>query len=273
MVEPLNILFLGDVVGKPGRKAVCKHLPFLRKKLNLNFVICNAENAAGGFGVTAATLAELYGAGVDVITLGDHTWDKPNTEELLQKDWRLLRPANYPDGTPGRGAHVFPVGDGRQVAVVNLLGRSFMRDVANVCPFTTSKKLQDIYDLGNNCDALVVDIHAEATAEKCALAGVWDGKASLVTGSHTHIPTADAHIMPKGTGYQTDAGMCGAYFGTSLGADLQASIDRFTKVTRTRMRPAEGEGTLAGTFVSVNGKGLCAEVRPIRIGGVLREAL
>lgn len=271
--KPLKILFLGDVVGRPGREAIGAHLPKLKKELQLDFVICNAENAAGGFGITAKIAQEIYSYGVDVITLGDHTWDKPETADQLKNDWRMLRPHNYPKGTPGKGFHIYPAGDGRQIAVVNLMGRVFMNQNALDCPFQAAQALQETLHLGRNCDALIVDMHAEATSEKCCMGGLWDGYASLVTGSHTHIPTADAHIMPKGTGYQTDAGMCGVYKGSSLGAELEGGIQRFMTAGRVPLRPAKGEGTLCATFASIGLDGFCQEVRPVRVGGALRKAV
>ena len=271
--QSLNILFLGDVVGRPGREAVGLHLPKLKDKLKLDFVVCNGENSAGGFGITTKTAQELYSYGVDVITLGDHTWDKPETAEHLKHDWRMLRPHNYPQGTPGKGFHVYPVGDGRQIAVVNLMGRVFINQNALDCPFQASQKLFETLKLGQNCDALIVDMHAEATSEKCCMGGFWDGHASLVVGTHTHIPTADAHIMPKGTGYQSDAGMCGVYKGSSLGADVDVGIKRFLQAGRFPLKPAEGEATVCGTFVQVGKNGLCQSVRPIRVGGDLQETL
>lgn len=269
---PLHVLFLGDVVGKPGREAIGKYLPKLKKDLKIDFVICNAENAAGGFGITPKVAREIYDYGVDVITLGDHTWDKPDTPDQLASDWRMIRPHNYPKGTPGKGFHVYPVGDGRQIAVINLMGRVFMNQNALDCPFHASEQLQDTLKLGQNCDAIVVDMHAEATSEKCCMGILWDGKASLVTGSHTHIPTADAYIMPKGTGYQTDAGMCGDYNGTSLGSEPKAPLNRFMKAGRYKLTLAKGEATLCGTFASIGPDGLCKEVRPVRMGGALQEA-
>lgn len=266
----LNVLFLGDVVGKSGRDVIKNNLPSLRKKLAIDFVVCNAENAAGGFGITASVAREVYDAGVDVITLGDHTWDKPDTSQLLAQDWRMLRPINYPPNTVGKGFHVYPVGDGRQIAVVNLMGRAFMPGNFD-CPFQASEKIMAILKLGGNCDAIFVDIHAEATAEKRCLAAIWDGKASFISGTHTHVPTADAHVMLGGTGFQTDAGMCGVYENSSLGSNLQAAVARFTKAGRSRLEPVVGNATMCGTFASINGKGLCKEIRPIRIGGVLRQ--
>lgn len=270
-LKPLNILFLGDVVGKPGREAIASHLPKIKKELGIQFVVCNAENAAGGFGITAEVAKELYSYGIDVLTLGNHTWDKPETPQQLETDWRLLRPLNYPPQTAGRGFHVYPTGDGRQVAVVNLMGRLFMENGLD-CPFQASQKLLNTLILGQNCDAIVVDVHAETGSEKRCLAAIWDGKASLVTGSHTHVPTADTHVMAGGTGFQTDAGMCGAYFGSSLGMSLEVGIARFTQKGKHKLEAATGEGTMCGTFVKLNHKGLCEEIRPIRMGGVLQQA-
>lgn len=269
--KPLNILFLGDVVGKPGRQAIEKFLPKLKKDLAIDFVVCNAENAAGGFGVTPQVCKELYDYGVDVITLGNHTWDKPETPAQLESDWRLLRPLNYPPNTPGRGYHVYPAGGGRQVAVVNLMGRLFMEPGLD-CPFQASQKALDTLRMGGNCDAIIVDVHAETGSEKRCLAAIWDGKASLVTGSHTHIPTADTMVMPGGTGYQTDAGMCGTYDNSSLGMSLDVGVARFTKKGKHKLTTASGEGTMCGTFVKLNEKGLCDEIRPIRMGGILSQA-
>lgn len=269
--KPLNILFLGDVVGKPGREAIATYLPKLKKDLDIHFVVCNAENAAGGFGITVDVANELYGYGIDVITLGNHTWDKPETPKQLETDWRMLRPLNYPPGTPGKGFHVYPAGEGRQVAVVNLMGRLFMEPGLD-CPFQASQKLLNTLVMGQNCDAIIVDVHAETGSEKRCLGAVWDGKASLVTGSHTHVPTADAHIMPAGTGYQTDAGMCGAYENSSLGMSLQVGLARFTQKGKHKLATATGEGSMCGTFVKINEKGLCDEIRAIRLGGILEQA-
>lgn len=266
----LKILFLGDVVGEPGRRAITNHLPALKEQEGIHFVICNGENAAGGFGITTDTAQEMYLAGVDVITLGNHTWDKPGTEEQLAKDWKMLRPLNYPPGTPGAGQRVYPLGDGRQIAVVNLMGRLFMETNLD-CPFQASEKLLQHLELGVNCSAIVVDVHAETASEKRCLGGIWDGRASLVVGSHTHCPTADAHIMPGGTGYQTDAGMCGNY-NSSLGMDLEKGTARFTRKGRVMLDIAKGEGTLCGTLATINDKGLCSAIRPIRIGPILENA-
>lgn len=271
--KPLNILFLGDVVGKPGRQAIGTYLPKLKQDLKIDFVICNAENAAGGFGITQKIATELYGYGVDVITLGDHAWDKDETAADIKNDWRMLRPLNFPEGTPGKGFHVYPVGDGRQIAVVNLIGQVFMGMSGLDNPFKAAEKLQKTLKLGENCNAIVVDMHAEATSEKCCMGSFWDGRASLVTGSHTHIPTADAYIMPKGTGYQTDAGMCGDYNGTSLGSQTEGALNRFLKGGRFKLKLAEGEATLCGTFASIGPDGLCLEVKPVRVGGALQKAV
>ena len=206
----MKILFLGDVVAGPGRAALMQHLPALRKHHGCDVVIVNGENAAAGKGITPETAQEILNAGADVITLGDHTFDQKGVEELLAGHPRIVRPANYPQGTIGRGHTVFTTADGQRVAVVNLIGRVFMRGSLD-CPFQVSKTLMEMYRLGETCDALIVDMHAEATSEKVCMGHWWDGKASLVVGTHTHIPTNDARIQPKGTAYLTDAGMCGDY--------------------------------------------------------------
>lgn len=266
-MNTLNILFLGDVVGSPGRKALKAHLSALRERHDVHCVVANGENSAAGRGITAETAQEIFAAGADVITLGDHTFDQKGVEELLASNPRVLRPANYPAGTVGRGHTVFTTAEGKRVAVVNLQGRVFMRQLID-CPFQLSRELQQTYKLGETCDAIVVDIHCEATSEKCTMGYFWDGKASLVVGTHTHIPTADTHIMPLGTAYQTDAGMCGDY-ASSLGVTFQTVLPGFIGVTRTKFEAAGGEATLSGTLVKVQANGLAQAVTPIRIGGIL----
>lgn len=266
----MTILFLGDVVGKPGRKAIAEHLPAFREKEKIDFVICNAENAAAGFGITPGTAKELYDAGVDVITLGNHTWDQAETENMLNEDWKVLRPLNYPPNTLGKGWRLYPLPDGRQIAVVNLMGRLFMEPGLD-CPFQASRTLMRDLRIGEGCDALVVDVHAEAASEKACLANLWDGKASLVTGSHTHVPTADERILDGGTGYHTDAGMCGHY-NSSLGMAYAPATARFEKKGKIRLEVAEGVGTMCGTLAKLDADGKCTHIRAIRIGGVITQA-
>ena len=266
--HPINILFLGDVVSAPGRLALKTRLSGLREKHNLTAVIANGENAAqNGKGLTGADAQEIFNAGVDIITLGDHTFDQKGFDEFLASNPRIIRPANYPPGTVGRG-HVLATIGGKRIAVINLQGRVFMRQLIDD-PFRLTTELQKEYRLGDNCDAIIVDIHAEATSEKCNMAYVWDGKASLVVGTHTHIPTSDTHIQPKGTAFQCDAGMCGDY-NSSLGVTVPSSLPSFTTANRYKFEQATGEATLSGVIVTVGENGLATAVRPLRVGGALQ---
>lgn len=264
----MRIAFFGDVVGRSGRTVVSDYLPGLRKRLQLDAVIINAENAAGGFGITAGTAEHLFEAGADVLTLGNHTFDQPQGISLIDNDPRLLRPANYPPGTPGRGANLYDI-NGYQMLVVSLHGRVFMDSLDD--PFQAAERELSAAPLGEVADVVIVDIHAEATSEKKAMGYFCDGRASLVVGSHQHVPTADAMILPQGTAYQTDAGMCGDY-NSVIGMEVDEPLRRFTTRMRSaRFEPASGPGTLCGVFVQTNAKGLAERVEPIRIGGQLAE--
>lgn len=251
------------------------HLPALRSKLDLDFVVVNAENAAGGFGLTAAIAETFFEAGADCLTLGDHAWDQREMLTHIDRDPRILRPLNYPDGAsaPGRGAHLFALPDGRQVGVIQVLGNVFMRQ-AMENPFEAADRALDELALGRVSDALIVDMHCEATSEKMAMGHHCDGRASLVVGSHTHVPTADAMVLEQGTGYQTDAGMCGDY-DSVIGMRKDISIYRFSsQLPGERYQPAIGEGTLAGVFVETDDTtGLARRVEMIRVGGRLSEAV
>ena len=205
----MRILFCGDIVGRAGRDVVIEHLPWLRETLGLDFIIANGENAAHGFGITNKICQELYDAGADVITTGNHVWDKREIISHIDGDRRLLRPINYPKGTPGRGVGVYDAKGGRKVLVVNVMCRLFMDPLDN--PFDGMEAELSRYRLGNTVDAIIVDVHGEATSEKQAFGHILDGRVSLVVGTHTHVPTADAQILSGGTGYMTDAGMCGDY--------------------------------------------------------------
>src|SRR5690606_32516541 len=196
-------LFCGDLVGRSGREVVLEHLPRLRCELALDFVVVNGENAAAGFGITEKICAQLYAAGVDVITTGNHVWDQRETVGFIDRDPRLLRPQNYPPGTPGRGIGAYQTARGRRVVVLNLMGRLFMDPLDD--PFAALERELSVHRLGETADAVIVDVHAEATSEKMAMGHLADGRASLVVGTHTHVPTADCQILPKGTAYQTDA--------------------------------------------------------------------
>ena len=261
----MKLAFFGDVVGRSGRRAITKHLPRLREDLKLDAVVINGENAAGGFGITEATAGELYDAGADVITLGNHSFDNAGALSYIEREPRLLRPVNYPEGTaPGKGSGLFEIGNYR-LLVVNVLGRVFMDALDD--PFVAVNKELDACPLGEIADVIIIDIHAEATSEKNAMGHVCDGRASLVVGTHQHVPTADTRILPGGTAYQTDAGMCGDYSGV-IGMDKAEPIHRFTTRLRGgRFEVASGEATVCGVFVETDNKtGLATRAEPIRIG-------
>ncbi|MEO0818660.1 MAG: TIGR00282 family metallophosphoesterase [Pseudomonadota bacterium] len=271
----MRIAFFGDVVGAPGRAAVVEHLPGLRDRMALDFVIVNAENAAGGFGLTAAIAEDIFTAGADCITLGDHAWDQREMLTHIDRDTRIIRPRNYPANAsaPGRGAHLFALQDGRTVGVVQLLGNVFMRNTMD-SPFDAANEALEELALGRVCDAVIVDMHCEATSEKMAMGHHCDGRASLVVGSHTHVPTADTMVLAGGTAYQTDAGMCGDY-DSVIGMRKDISLYRFeTQLPGERYQPALGEGTLCGTFVETDdATGLARSIAPIRVGGRLAESV
>ncbi len=261
----MRVLFLGDVVGRSGRRAVGKYLPSLRKDLALDAVIVNGENAAGGFGITEGTAAELYEAGADVITLGNHSFDNTNALSYITREPRLLRPVNYPEGTvPGAGAGLYDVG-GSRLMVVNVLGRVFMDALDD--PFAAIEKELAACPLGGMADFILIDMHAEATSEKQGMGHFCDGRASLVVGTHQHVPTADTRILPNGTAYQTDAGMCGDYSGV-IGMDKDEPLHRFTTRLRGgRFEAASGPGTICGVFVETDNKtGLATRTEPLRVG-------
>jgi len=268
----VRLLFCGDLVGRSGRQAVLDHLPALRERLGIDFTIVNGENAAGGFGITEKICTELFASGVDVISGGNHTWAQREVLGFIDRETRLLRPQNYPPGTPGRGLGVFPAPRGKKVMVLNVLGRVFMEPLDD--PFAAVEHALARHRLGGTVDAIVVDVHAEATSEKMAMGHFVDGRVSLCVGSHTHVPTADTMILSGGTAYQTDAGMCGD-FDSVIGMDKAVPLARFTrKLPTERMTPAGGEGTLCALYVETDdGTGLARRVAPIRIGGRLAETI
>ncbi len=268
----MRIAFFGDVVGRSGRRAISKYLPRLREDLKLDAVVINGENAAGGFGITEATATELYDAGADVITLGNHSFDNANALTYIEREPRLLRPVNYPKGTaPGKGSGLYDIG-GYRLLVINVLGRVFMDALDD--PFVAVQAELDACPLGEIADAVLVDVHAEATSEKNAMGHVCDGRASLVVGTHQHVPTADTRILAGGTAYQTDAGMCGDYSGV-IGMDKEEPVHRFTTRMRGgRFETASGPGTVCGVFVETDNKtGLAVRAEPIRMGPGLMEHL
>lgn len=264
----MRLLFLGDVVGRTGRKAVVEALPRLRARYALDLVVVNAENAAGGFGITEAILLELLDAGADVVTLGNHAFDQKETLVYIERHERLLRPLNFPKGTPGRGAGIFRARNGAEVLVMNAMGRVFMTDLD--CPFRAIDAELTACRLKRDVDAVFVDFHAEATSEKQALAYFLDGRVSAVVGTHTHSPTADERILPGGTAYMSDVGMCGDY-NSVLGMDAEEPVNRFlTKIPRGRFEPAEGPATVAGLAIEIDdASGLALRTKALRLGGVL----
>lgn len=264
MPNPMHILFLGDIVGTPGRTALAQHLPTLRQQHGFTAVVANAENAAAGRGLTPETAAEVFAAGVDVITLGDHTFDQRGIEDLLATHPRIIRPANYPTGTVGRGFTIFTMPTGQRLGVLNLQGRAFMRQLID-CPFQFTQRFQAEHQLGRDYDALLVDFHAETTSEKAVMAHMWDGHASLVVGTHTHIPTADTRIQPAGTAFQTDAGMCGDYH-SSLGMSFESITPSMLSPAKSKFTPSGGPATLCGVMVQVAPTGLAQTVKRLAIG-------
>lgn len=257
----MRILFLGDVVGKAGRLAVKQFLPALRESLRLDVVLANGENIAGGIGMTGETLDELFAAGVDFVTSGNHVWRHREIFSRLEKDRRILRPANYPDGAPGRGYGIFTLRDGRRLAVLNMLGTTYMEPLP--CPFRTALSWAESSELEDVAIRLV-DFHAEATSEKKTMGWALDGKVSAVLGTHTHVQTADAQILPHGTAYLTDLGMCGVEQ-SSLGMDFEIVLNRFLTRMPAAFKPAKGDISLNGAYMDINDiTGRAREIRIIR---------
>ena len=267
----MKLLFLGDIVGRAARDAIVNELPGLRADLGADFVIVNGENAAGGFGITAAICDEFFDAGVDAITLGNHAWDQREALVHIEREPRLIRPVNFPKGTPGRGASLLETANGERVLVINAMGRVFMDALDD--PFAAVDAEVEACPLGLAADAIVVDFHGEATSEKMAMGHFCDGRASLVVGTHSHVPTADAQVLPGGTAYQTDAGMCGDY-NSVIGMEKNEPLNRFlSKIPSGRFQPAMGEATLCGVFVETGAGGLAHRIEPVRVGGRLKPAL
>ncbi len=267
----MRLLFIGDVVGRTGRAAISEHVPVLRRKLALDFVVANGENAAGGFGITEAIAQEFLNAGVDCITLGNHSFDQREALVFIERAPHVLRPLNYPPGTPGRGAWLYETAMGERVLVMSVIGRVFMDAMDD--PFAAVEKELAACPLGLAADAIILDLHAEASSEKQALAHFADGRVSMAVGTHTHVPTADARILAHGTAFQTDAGMTGDY-NSVIGMDKEEPVRRFTRKTPgARFEPADGPATLCGVFVETGADGLARRVEPVRIGGKLTATL
>jgi metallophosphoesterase (TIGR00282 family) len=266
----MRLLFLGDVVGRSARNAVTRQLPGLVADHRLDFVVVNGENAAGGFGITEDILRAILDAGADVVTTGNHVFDQREALTFAAHQERFLRPTNFPAGTPGRGAGVFLARNGARVLVINVMGRVFMDALDD--PFAAVDRELAACPLGEQADAVVVDMHAEASSEKQALGHHLDGRATLVVGTHTHVPTSDDRVLPGGTAYQTDTGMCGDY-NSVIGMEKEEPLRRFlTKVPGERFSPAQGPATLTGIAVEVDDStGLATACAPLRIGGVLTE--
>jgi metallophosphoesterase (TIGR00282 family) len=266
----MRLLFIGDVVGRAGRAAILEELPRLRARWRLDCIVVNGENAAGGFGITESICSDFLNAGADCVTLGNHAFDQREALVFIARQPRLIRPLNYPRGTPGGGAALIETEGGQTVLVINLLGRIFM-DALND-PFAAIEAELKACPLGAACDASIVDFHAEASSEKQAFAHFVDGRASLVVGTHTHVPTADHQILPHGTAYMTDAGMTGDY-DSVIGMDKEEPVRRFaTRLPGSRFEPAAGPATLCGVAVETNAQGLAIKIAPVRVGGRLSQA-
>jgi metallophosphoesterase (TIGR00282 family) len=266
----MRLLFVGDIIGRAGRTALTNLLPDLRRRWALDCVVVNGENAAGGFGITEAICQEFLDAGADCVTLGNHSFDQREALVFIARQPRLIRPLNYPKGTPGSGAALIEVTDGRQVLVINAMGRIFMDAMDD--PFAAVDAELDACPLGRVCDAAIIDFHAEATSEKMAFGHFVDGRASLVVGTHTHVPTADHQILPGGTAYMSDAGMTGDY-DSVIGMDKDEPVRRMVRKTPgARFEPALGAATLCGVAVETDALGHATMVAPVRLGGRLSEA-
>jgi metallophosphoesterase (TIGR00282 family) len=268
----MRLLFLGDIVGRAGRKAVVDRLPKLIERLSVDFTVINGENAAGGFGITEEIADAVIDAGADAITLGNHAWDQREALVFIERQQRLIRPANFPLGTPGRGANLITGRNGHRVLVVNVMGRVFLDALDD--PFAAVNAQIEACPLGEAADAILIDVHAEATSEKQAMGHYVDGRASFVVGTHTHVPTSDLRVLKGGTAYMSDAGMCGDY-DSVLGMEKDEPVQRFlTKIPRGRFEPAMGEATVSGALIEIDdATGLARRVAPVRVGGVLDETL
>lgn len=269
----MRIVFLGDVVGRTGRDAVMAALPRLRQTLDADVTVVNAENAAGGFGVTVKIAEEFLAGGADVITTGNHVWDQKELVGAIDRMPRVLRPLNYPEGTPGKGSVLLQARGGRPVLVINAMARLFMEALDD--PFAAIDRVVKAHRLGaGGVAATIVDFHGEATSEKMIMGHHLDGRVSLVAGTHSHVPTADHMVLPGGTAYISDAGMCGDY-DSAIGMKKQIAAQRFVrKLPTERLSPAEGEATVCGVYVETNDTtGLATRIEPIRLGGRLSQML
>jgi metallophosphoesterase (TIGR00282 family) len=267
----MRLLFVGDVVGRSGRAAITQRLPDLKRDWKLDCVIVNGENAAGGFGITEAIYNEFLDAGADVISGGNHSWDQREALVFIERAPRLLRPINYPPGTPGRGATMVDA-NGKRVLVINVMGRIFMDPLDD--PFTAIERELDACRLGRDADAIFVDFHGEATSEKQAMGHFLDGRVTAVVGTHTHVPTADHQVLPGGTAFQSDAGMTGDY-DSVIGMVKDEPLSRFLRrIPATKFEAATGPATLCGLAIETDdASGLATRVAAVRLGARLEEAL
>jgi hypothetical protein len=269
----VRLIFLGDVVGRAGRDAVARELPLLKQRYSPDLVVVNGENAAHGFGITEDIFLGFLAAGADAVTLGNHSFDQREALIFIERHPSLLRPVNWPKGCPGRGSALIETASGRRVLVLQAMGRVMIEPQLDD-PFPAVERELEACPLGRGCDAVLIDFHAETTSEKMAFGHFCDGRASLVVGTHTHVPTADHQILPGGTAYLSDAGMCGDY-DSVIGMEKTEPMQRFLrKLPVERMRPAEGPATVCGVAVETDDhSGLAVMVAPIRIGGRLSPAL
>jgi len=267
----MRILFIGDVVGRSGRTIVIERLPDLIGKWKLDLVVINGENAAGGFGITEVIYNELIDAGADAITLGNHAWDQREALVFIERAPRLIRPLNYPKGTPGRGAALVDTKNGKRALVINAMGRIFMDPLDD--PFAAIERELSACALKSGADAIVIDFHCEATSEKQAMGYFADGRASLVVGTHTHAPTADDRVLPAGTAFMSDVGMTADY-DSIIGMNKDEPLNRFLrKLPGAKFEASNGPATLSGLAVETNdATGLACKVGAVRLGGILQEA-
>ncbi|MEL6451907.1 MAG: TIGR00282 family metallophosphoesterase [Pseudomonadota bacterium] len=267
----MKILFLGDVMGRAGRQAVTDHLPRLRDQWDLDFVVINGENATSGMGLSGAHARALLDAGADCLTLGDHAFDQKDMLQFIESEPRVLRPLNFSKAAPGKGARVYTARGGKRVLVTQALGQVFMKRAFDD-PFSALEQVFRAHPLGGAVDATVVDFHCEATSEKMAMGHWCDGRASLMVGTHTHVPTSDAMILAKGCAYLSDAGMCGDY-NSVIGMQRDEPLRRFiTGMPKERFTPALGPATLSGVYVETGPEGRATRIVPVRQGGQLAEA-
>ncbi|MEM6305489.1 MAG: TIGR00282 family metallophosphoesterase [Pseudomonadota bacterium] len=267
----MRLLFLGDVMGRAGRRAIIENLARLRAEWRLDFIVVNGENASGGMGISGAHAKLLFDAGADCLTLGDHAFDQKDMLSAIEGEPRIIRPLNFAKNAPGRGARLFTAQNGKKVLVAQVLGQVVMKRAYDD-PFSAIDPVLKAHPLGGLAQAVIVDMHCEATSEKMAMGHWCDGRASLVVGTHTHVPTADAMVLPGGTGYLTDAGMCGDYHSV-IGMEKTEPMRRFiTGMGKERFTPANGEATLAGVYLETDDKtGRATRIVPVRAGGLLQE--